>query len=185
MQFIPTELDGVYRIETKEFRDDRGAFVKVFHWGLFEAQGLSFNFKESYYSVSKKNVIRGMHFQIPPQDHAKLVYVTRGVITDVVLDIRRGSPTFGKYVSLDLSDQNQQMVFIPSGFAHGFLSREDSSAVTYLQTTMHSPDHDRGIRVDSFNFDWGVESPILSKRDLAFPAFKEFETPFVYRKNPT
>lgn len=180
MNFIPTKLKGVYRIESQELVDERGAFIKTFNKELFIDQKIFGDWQESYYSISKTNVIRGMHFQIPPKEHAKLVYVTKGIITDVVLDIRQGSPTYGQYIVAELSEKNRQMMYIPAGCAHGFASREDDSSVTYLQTTTHSAEHDRGIRVDSFGMDWGITDPIISKRDQAFPVLQVFTSPFIY-----
>ncbi len=123
-----------------------------------------------------------MHFQIPPAAHVKLVYVTSGIILDVVLDIRKGSPTYGKYISAELSEKNRKMMYIPIGCAHGFLSLKNNSCVIYLQTTMYSKDNDAGIHIDSFGMDWGVSSPIMSTRDQAFPALQEFKTPFKFQK---
>lgn len=178
MKFIPTPLDGLLLIETDIRRDNRGTFVKVFHEDTFLERGLNCTIKESHYSFSKKNVIRGMHYQEPPKDGTKVVYVTDGKILDVILDIRRGSPTYGKYYQVEISATNGKVVYVPSGFAHGYLSLENNSCVTYLHTAMYSPEHDRGIRVDSFNFPWGVKKPILSERDQLFPAFKDFKSPF-------
>jgi dTDP-4-dehydrorhamnose 3,5-epimerase-like enzyme len=101
---------------------------------------------------------------------------------DVILDIRAGSPTYGQYVSVELSSLNHKMTYIPSGFAHGFLSLAENSCVTYLQTTMHAPKHDQGIKFDSFGMSWGVETPIMSKRDLSFPSLVQFKTPFIYKQ---
>jgi dTDP-4-dehydrorhamnose 3,5-epimerase len=178
MNFVQTKLEGVWLIEPREICDDRGAFIKVLHKSTFEQHGLAAVFVESYYSTSKKDVIRGMHFQIPPMDHVKLVYVTHGSILDVVLDIREGSPTYGDYITEELSTKNRRIMYIPKGCAHGFLSLEDDSNVTYLQTTMYAPDQDSGIRVDSFGMKWDVSEPIISVRDQAFSPLADFKTPF-------
>lgn len=183
MKFAKTDLEGVYIIEPKVIGDSRGQFVKTFHEQTFNAHGLRSDFRESFYSTSPKNVIRGMHFQIPPQDHAKLVYVVAGKILDVVLDIRKNSPTYGKNVSVELSDDNKKSIYIPSGFAHGFCVLSDEATVVYMQTTMHSPRHDTGIRWDSFGMDWGIKSPIMSQRDREFSTLKEFESPFGYKES--
>ena len=180
MNIIKTKLLGVYIIEPDVFRDERGAFAKVFHKDTFIKGGMAFGFEESYYSLSKKNVLRGMHFQTPPKDHAKLVYVTAGAITDVVLDIRKGSLTYGQYIARELSDENHIMMYIPTGCAHGFLSLRDDSCVVYMQTSMYAPKHDGGIRIDSFGMEWHVQDPIISQRDQSFPAFQKFKTPFIH-----
>ncbi len=168
-------------IEPNVFTDERGTFVKPYHKETFEKAGLSPHFEESVYSISHKDVIRGMHFQTPPQDHAKLVYVPHGAILDVILDIRKGSPTYGQFESVELSDENYRMVYIPKGFAHGFISLKDNSCTTYLQSTMRSAEHEAGIHINSFGMEWGVENPILSKRDKEFPALETFDTPFIYK----
>jgi dTDP-4-dehydrorhamnose 3,5-epimerase len=123
-----------------------------------------------------------MHFQIPPQDHTKLVYVPHGAVTDVVLDLRKGSPTFGGHIAVELSAENHMMLYIPVGCAHGFISREDGTRVVYLQSTMRSAEHEAGIRFDSFGMDWGVNDPIVSKRDQVFQTLGEFDSPFTFQK---
>lgn len=169
MNIKPSLIQGVYEIENKVFKDQRGGFVKTFNADQFESHGLDVDFKESFYSVSRKNVIRGMHFQLSPYDHSKLVYVTDGEILDVVVDVRPGSDTFGQYVSARLSSENAKSLYMSKGFAHGFLTLSEQATVVYLTTTVHSPEYDTGIRWDSFGFDWlGVEQPIISDRDKAF-----------------
>ena len=120
MNIIPTDFEGLFIIETINFQDNRGSFQKLFNYDLFVENGLRTDFKEFYYSISKKNVIRGMHFQLPPFEHTKLVYVSRGKIRDVVIDIRKQSDTYGKCFSIELDDQKAYCLYIPAGFAHGF-----------------------------------------------------------------
>ncbi|HEY4505498.1 MAG TPA: dTDP-4-dehydrorhamnose 3,5-epimerase [Candidatus Paceibacterota bacterium] len=179
MMITETKLKGVKIIEPDVFSDERGLFVKPFHKDTMKKNGMIGNFEESFYSISNKNVIRGMHFQSPPQDHAKLVYVPRGKILDIVLDIRKRSPTYGQFVEVELSDSNHKMIYIPSGFAHGFISLEDQSCTTYLQSTMRSAEHEGGIHMNSFGMKWNVEKPIISTRDQAFPRLGDFNTPFI------
>lgn len=181
MNIERTKLDGVCVLEPKIFQDLRGQFIKTFNQEAFESERLPFQLAESYYSTSKKNVIRGMHFQIPPMEHTKLVYVTRGRILDAVLDIRHGSPTYGECISVELSERNRKMIYIPIGFAHGFLSLEDDSCVVYCQTSMYSTQHDAGVLFSSFGMDWGTVSPIMSDRDKGFPTLAEYQTPFTYQ----
>lgn len=168
MELINTNLEGVIEVNNRIFEDHRGFFVKTFHEDVFKAAGLEYDFKESFYSISKKNVLRGMHFQTSPADHAKLVYVTQGEVLDVVVDIDQKSETFGQYFSTNLSLENGKSLYIGKGFAHGFLTLSETATVVYLTTTVHSPLHDTGIRWDSFAFDWGIERPILSDRDKNF-----------------
>lgn len=181
MNFIETEIKGVFIIETPAYEDERGSFVKIFNEDIFKNSNLNVTFKESFYSVSNLNVIRGMHFHLPPMDHFKLIYVTDGAILDVVLDLRNESPTYGKYVSLELSSENKKMIFIPNGCAHGFLSLKENTCTVYLQSGVYSKPHDTGIKFNSFNMDWGVENPIISERDKNFVAFKDFISPFNYK----
>ena len=173
MNIKKTTMQGVYIIQPKLFNDNRGKFVKVFHFDFFNKFGLKTDFVESYYSISQKNVIRGMHFQIPPADNEKLVYVPRGWVIDVVLDIRRNSETFGKYINIELSAENGYCVYIPIGCAHGFISLEDNTIVTYLQTSVYNPKCDKGVKYDSFNFKWPCKNPILSERDQNFPTLEK------------
>ena len=175
MNFIKTKLDGVFEIQNSKFEDHRGSFVKTFNKDIFSENGLDYNFKESFYSVSKKNVLRGMHFQLPPHDHAKLVYVVDGDILDVALDIRQESPTYGDFFSTRLSSENAKSLYMAKGFAHGFLTLSKSATVVYLISTVHVPKYDDGIHWDGFGFDWnGVKNPITSNRDSSFNALSEF-----------
>ena len=180
MKIEKTKLPGVYILEPEVSKDNRGIFMKPFNKNLFDQNGLVSNFEENFYSISNKNVIRGMHFQIPPQQYVKIVYVPHGSILDVVLDLRKNSPTYGQHISLELSDKNNKMIYIPTGCAHGFLSLEDNSCTMYLQTKIYSAEYDKGIAVDSFNMDWGITNPILSDRDADFPKLNEFDSPFIY-----
>jgi dTDP-4-dehydrorhamnose 3,5-epimerase len=182
MKFHQTFLKGAYIIEPEPFEDHRGKFVKTYHLNKFKEHQLESDFCESFYSTSKQEVIRGMHFQRPPKDHAKLIYATSGSILDVSLDIRKNSPTYGKFIAIEISEQNCKAIYIPRGFAHGFCSLTDNATVIYLQTTMHSPEHDAGIRFDSFGMEWNVINPILSQRDSSFPKLESFNSPFIYKE---
>jgi len=178
MKFIETEIAGLYLIKPNKFEDSRGTFIKTFHLETLEKHGLKGDFKEGFFSTSKKDVLRGMHFQTPPHDHEKLVYVPNGSILDVVLDIRKDSPTYGKYVSQTLSAENGYIFYVPTGCAHGFLSLEDNTNVTYMQTTMYADGHDGGLNYDSFGFDWNIKNPIITDKDKELVLFSDFETPF-------
>ncbi len=174
MKLISQELQGIYEFEYPRFSDERGGFAKPYHAGSLGEYGLKADFKEFFYSDSHKHVLRGMHFQLPPHDHGKLIFVTSGAVLDVALDVRKTSPTFGQSVSFELSADDQRCIYISSGFAHGFLSLEDNSRINYLVTSLHSPAHDSGVKWDSFNFKWPVTSPLLSPRDEAFLSLDEF-----------
>ncbi len=168
-----TFIHGLKVIHLQEFTDLRGSFIKVFNEDFFARNELETNFRESYYSISAKNVIRGMHFQTPPKEHAKIVYVNQGSILDVILDIRKDSPTFGRHYNIILNTTKPLLVFIPVGCAHGFLSLKDNTMVTYLQSSCYDSTYDKGIKYDSFGMEWEIEKPILSERDLQFPVFAE------------
>lgn len=178
MELIKTPFEGLFVLQTVNFQDNRGGFQKLFNYEFFETNGLDSDFKEIYYSVNKKDVVRGMHFQIPPYDHTKLVHVSRGRILDVVVDIRKNSATFGKCFSIELDDQKGQYLYIPKGFAHGFCSMEDGTIVNYAQTSCYNKECDCGISQNSINFEWPVKNPIVSGRDLTFPSLQEFNSPF-------
>jgi len=180
MKIIEMSIKGLQILEPNVFKDNRGTFVKIFTDDFFKTYGLNLSIKESYYSISHRNVIRGMHFQIPPYDHVKLVYVPFGKILDVVLDLRKESPTYGKYSSIEISSDNGKVLVIPKGLAHGFKSLEDNTNVTYLQTTCYHQEYDFGIKYDSFNFDWNCIDPKISERDKNFIPFDTFHSPFIY-----
>lgn len=179
MEIENTFIPGLKLIHLNEFKDLRGSFIKVFNEEFFTENRLEHNFKESYYSISAKNVIRGMHFQISPFEHMKLVYLNQGKILDVVLDIRKLSPTYRQYFSIKLNTENPILIYIPVGCAHGFLSLEDHTMVTYLQTSCYNNECDKGIKYNSFGMNWGTENPIISERDISFPNFPD--TNFIFQ----
>ena len=178
MKFIGIEGTDLKLIEVFHSKDDRGEFTKIFNADEFERMGIGSDFQESYYTKSAKGVIRGMHFQTPPYGHAKLVHVIAGEIIDVVLDIRKNSQTYGKITEIHLSAQDAKALYIPEGYAHGFRSMQENTIVSYYVTSGYERDNDKGIRWDSIGYEWNETEPILSERDLQFPAFGEFESPF-------
>ena len=178
MEIIKTSFEGLFVLQTANFQDNRGGFQKLFNFDFFKENGLDYDFKEFYYSVNKKNVVRGIHFQTPPFDHTKVVYVSKGKIKDVVVDIRKNSPTYRQYFDIELDDQKGQYLYIPKGFAHGFLSLEEGSIVNYAQTSCYSKDNDCGIDSLSVGYDWGVANVIRSRRDLTFEKLSKFNSPF-------
>jgi len=178
MKITPTPLQGVYIVEQDVFKDKRGAFVITFQRSFFTSLGLECDFCENYYTKSHEDVIRGLHFQTPPHDHAKLVTVIQGTIIDVILDIRRSSPTYGQHVEIELSRENRRSIYIAKGLAHGFGTLSDSAIAYYMVTAEYAPDHDEGIRYDSFGYRWPITTPIVSDRDLSFVPFDHFNSPF-------
>ena len=178
MKLKALDIEGAFLIENFSAQDERGVFIKTFNSETFERNGLKAQFSESYYSISKQNVIRGMHFQTPPHDHEKLVYVTDGEIIDVILDLRLHSPSYKKYAVVELNAR-EHSVYIPRGCAHGFLTLSNEATVIYNVATVYNPGSDHGVRWDSFGYDWtGVTNPVISNRDMAFFPFEEFKSPF-------
>ena len=178
MKILAEPLRGAFLIEARCHEDARGDFVKTYHRSAFFEMGISFTPAESFYSTSRREVIRGMHFQTPPAAHAKVVYCISGRVMDVVLDLRKSSPTYGQAVSHELSRENHRQFFIPIGVAHGFLSLDENSVLVYATDTVHSPSHDAGVRWDSFGFDWETREPLVSPRDAGFPDLTDFVSPF-------
>lgn len=173
-----TTLAGCFVLRAKVREDARGSFTKVYHEGAFRELGLTTEFREEYYSVSKKNVLRGLHFQLPPADHEKLVWCMSGKVLDVVLDLRRASRTYGEHQRFTLTGGSGEMIYIPRGMAHGFLTLSDEAVMMYKVTSVYAPACDAGIRWDTAGVDWGVSSPLLSERDQGFAALEEFSSPF-------
>jgi dTDP-4-dehydrorhamnose 3,5-epimerase len=176
----PSKLADCFELQPKAFDDARGRFVKVFHEQAFAAQGLESHFAEEYYSVSHKNVIRGMHFQLPPMDHVKMVYCVQGEVMDVVVDLRVGSPTYGQHAVFELSAAKANSIYIPKGMAHGFCARSEQAIMVYKVSTVYSPEHDAGILWNSVGIPWPTTDAILSARDQGFPTLEQFESPFRY-----
>jgi dTDP-4-dehydrorhamnose 3,5-epimerase len=175
--FNKTIIDGVLLRKNKVIIDERGSFTKSFVASEFMKYGLCVNFTEEFYSFSKKDVVRGMHFQMPPAAHDKVVYCAMGRVLDVVLDLRRMSTTYKKFLALEVSAAGGEMLYIPKGCAHGFLAIEDSIMVYKLETE-HSPENDTGISWESFGFKWPVKHPTLSGRDLTHIDLDAFRSPF-------
>lgn len=178
MKKTETPFEGLFILETIDFKDNRGCFQKLFNEEFFKENNLESNFKEMYYSVNKKGVVRGMHFQTPPCDHAKLVYVSQGRILDAVVDIRKQSRTYLQHFTIELNSHNGKYLYIPKGFAHGFASLEDGSIVNYAQTSCYAPSHESGILSNSCGIEWPFEKPIISGRDLTFERLSDFKSPF-------
>ena len=173
-----TGLSGCFEVRYNPFRDERGLFQKTYHEEAFRALGLCTDWKEEFISTSRKGVIRGMHFQVPPMQHTKLVICLAGRVLDVALDLREGSATYGVCAGVELSGERSNAMYIPAGFAHGFLALEDGATLLYKVSSLHAPAQDQGLRWDSIGFDWSVTAPILSARDAAFGPLADFQTPF-------
>ena len=185
MQLLETRIDGVALIAPKVLGDERGFFVETFRRSVFEELGIRGEFVQDNQSRSKRGIVRGMHFQIN-RGAAKLVRCGRGAIYDVVVDLRRGSPTFGEWEGFELTDENQHMVYVPAGFGHGFCTLSDLADVMYKQDAYYNDATERGIKYDDpdVGIDWPlpVEELQPSARDASAPLLSEIadELPFVY-----
>jgi dTDP-4-dehydrorhamnose 3,5-epimerase len=180
IHFTESKLPGCFIVQFPIFQDDRGHFVKTIQSSLFKARGLEGDFQECFYTTSFEKVLRGMHFQTPPSDHAKLLYCTAGSIFDVALDLRVGSPTYGKHEVYELSTLASNAVYLPRGIAHGFCVREAPAVMVYHVSSEHDEACDAGIHWNSFGAAWPVDNPIVSHRDSGLCSFKDFESPFKY-----
>lgn len=177
MRFVKTEIPDCYEIIPQILEDYRGKFVKTFHIDNFEKYGLETRFVEEYFSISKRRVLRGMHFQLPPYAHTKLVYCIQGEVLDVLTDLRIGSPTYGKAIKFNLSAEKTNILYIPIGVAHGFYTISEMAVMIYKTSTIYNPAYDAGILWSSCNI-WRDNEPILSERDKIHPHLKDFASPF-------
>lgn len=179
-EFVETVIPGCIELRPKVMEDARGRFVKVFHRGAFAEMGLATEYSEEYYSTSRRGVIRGLHFQLPPWAHAKLVYCVQGRVQDVALDLRAGSPSLGRHALVELSGEAGNMLYLPPGLAHGFCVLSDTATLVYKVTSVYSAAHDAGILWNSAGIPWAEANPILSERDRSHPSLADFASPFVY-----
>ena len=185
MKLITTDIEGVYIIEPRLFEDERGYFFEAYSERKFaELTGIETRFVQDNESRSAKGVVRGLHFQLPPHAQSKLVRVVRGAILDVAVDIRRGSPTFGRHVAVELSEHNHRQLFIPRGFAHGFSVLEGDAIVEYKCDNYYAPEAEGAIRWDdpTLAIDWHTthNEAIVSAKDKLNPIFEECNTLFDY-----
>jgi dTDP-4-dehydrorhamnose 3,5-epimerase len=185
LKFIKTEIPDVYIIEPSVFGDDRGYFLESFNLEKFEENVCPKKFIQDNESKSSKGVLRGLHFQKPPFAQSKLVRCIKGRVLDVALDIRKGSPTYGNHLAVELSGENKRQLFIPRGFAHGFVVLSKSAVFAYKVDNKYAPEYDSGIRYDDqeLNINWGLsEKDIqLSSKDKNLKSFKELNSPFKYQ----
>ena len=175
-------MPGCFQISPQILKDHRGDFIKTLHQEIFENHGLQTHFAEEYYSISRKGVLRGLHFQTPPHEHTKLVYCVAGAVLDAIVDLRLGSPAFGQFAIFELNAEKANMLYIPPGLAHGFYARTENVTMMYKVSTVYSPRHDGGIRWNSANIPWPDDQPILSGRDATFPGLSEFKSPFQFNQ---
>lgn len=182
MNRITTEIPGLLILEPDAFSDERGFFMETYSRDRYREAGIAEDFFQDNLSSSKRGVIRGLHYQAPPFAQGKLVSVLRGRVLDVAVDIRAGSPTYGKYVAVELSGENHKQFWIPAGFAHGFAALEDDTLFAYKCTAPYSKEHDRGIRWNdpAIGIEWGVTDRIVSDKDRAHPLLSEIVQEFTF-----
>lgn len=178
MHIEELNIPGCFQITPKIFKDNRGSFVKTFHAEILIQYGLNIELKEEFYSISKKNVFRGLHFQLPPAAHNKLVYCARGEVKDFLVDLRKKSDSYGKSLAINLSEDNGRILYIPIGVAHGFLSLSENSLMVYKTDYVYSPEEDSGILWSSCDLAMPIQNLIISDRDQSFESILEFKSPF-------
>ena len=185
MTYIETEILGVWIIEPKVFKDARGYFMEAWNKAEFEEHIGKVEFVQDNESCSSKGVLRGLHYQLAPYSQSKLVRVIKGCVLDVAVDLRKGSPTFGKYVAVELSDENKRQFFIPQGFAHGFHVMSEEAVFTYKVDNPYAPTHERGLRFDdpTVGVDWKITEPAilnLSDKDRNAALLQDAEINFEF-----
>ncbi len=180
MELVNTGIEGLWIIKPKVFADARGYFFESYNKELFTKNGLNLNFVQDNQSLSHKGVLRGLHFQNPPFAQGKLVRVITGAVLDVAVDIRKGSPTYGKHVAAELTEENKTMMYIPEGFAHGFLTLRDNTIFSYKCTNFYNKASEDSIKWNDpeIGIKWNFENPLLSEKDISGKDFKDFKSLF-------
>ena len=181
MEVQEFHIKGPLLLSPKIFSDDRGYFTETYKKSTFEALGISQNFYQDNQSLSQKNVLRGLHFQSPPHAQGKLVSVITGKVMDVIVDIRKNSPTYGEHLKVMLDAKEMTFFWVPEGFAHGFFTLENNTIFKYKCTNEYHKDSENGLMWNDpkLNIDWGLtENPIMSEKDLVFQSFENFESKF-------
>ncbi|HSN13943.1 MAG TPA: dTDP-4-dehydrorhamnose 3,5-epimerase family protein [Anaeromyxobacteraceae bacterium] len=180
MRFDRCSIPGCLVVTPVVRRDARGSFVKTFHRATFAEAGVDPVHAEEYFTWSHRGVLRGLHFQVPPADGAKIVCCVAGEVLDAILDVRVGSPTYGKHETFVLSGAELKTLYLPPGIAHGFLARSDEALMHYTVSAAYAPACDTGILWSSAGIAWPVAEPLVSERDRAFPPLAAFSSPFRY-----
>ena len=183
MEVIKSEISGLLEIVPNVFEDDRGYFYESFNKDIYEGIGVNLEFVQDNQSLSHTGVLRGLHFQNPPFAQGKLVRVVTGAVLDVVLDIRKGSPTYGQHHSVELTEENKKLFWVPPGFAHGFKVLRDNTIFSYKCTDVYNKESEGSVRWNDpeLGIDWGdLSSPIMSPKDIEAPLFSELESQFEF-----
>ncbi|TVQ18510.1 MAG: dTDP-4-dehydrorhamnose 3,5-epimerase [Bacteroidetes bacterium] len=180
MKIIETGFKGLFAIEPAVFEDNRGYFFESWNKDKFSKAGLNENFLQDNQSLSGANVLRGLHFQLPPWEQGKLVRVITGAVIDVVVDLRKAEPTFGQHFKYKITAAEKNMLWIPPGFAHGFLTLEENTIFFYKCTQVYNRESETSIAWfdPDLNIDWGTTEPLVSEKDKVAPLFRDFKSPF-------
>jgi dTDP-4-dehydrorhamnose 3,5-epimerase len=180
MEIIETGIEGLKVIKPKVFKDPRGYFFESYNQKIMSDLGLNDNFIQDNQSLSNTGIVRGMHFQSPPHAQAKLVRVIKGAVQDVVIDIRKNSKTYGKHFSIELTEDNFLMLYVPVGFAHGFAPLIDQTIFSYKCSDVYHPESEGGLMWNDseFGIDWAIKDPVLSEKDKNHQPFSLFISPF-------
>ena len=180
MQIVETNIKDLIVIETSVYHDTRGFFLETYNKAAYSKLGINFEFLQDNLSLSKKNVLRGMHLQNPPFDQGKLVRVIKGSVLDVVIDLRKASPTYGQHFKIELNDRNNKALWVPSGFAHGFAALEDNTLFSYKCTNVYNKDSEVSILWNDpeLGIDWEINDPIISEKDQQANLFRHFVSKF-------
>lgn len=180
MKVEKTFIEGLLVLKPAVFEDPRGYFFESYNQKVFEACGLNEDFVQDNQSLSQKGVLRGLHLQKPPYAQGKLVRVIKGAVLDVALDVRKDSLTYGKHFDIELNEQNKTMLWIPAGFAHGFLTLADDTIFYYKCTNYYNKESEASIQWDDAQLaiDWNISNPVLSEKDKSGTPFKDFASPF-------
>jgi dTDP-4-dehydrorhamnose 3,5-epimerase len=186
MKFEQLEIPDLILIHPRVFDDPRGYFFESFNKNAFANSGITEEFVQDNQSLSQPGVLRGMHFQTGDFAQSKLVRVIQGAVLDVAVDLRIGSPTYGKHIAIELNESNKLMLYIPIGFAHGFLTLAENTIFSYKCGNFYNKDSEQGIMWDDpdLNIQWNIDNPLLSEKDKSNESFSSFNSPFLYKSNP-
>jgi dTDP-4-dehydrorhamnose 3,5-epimerase len=182
LEITTTAINGLLILQPKVFTDSRGYFFESFSSAVFEKSGIVADFVQDNQSLSQKGTVRGLHFQADPFAQGKLVRVVQGAVIDVAVDIRKGSPTYGQHVAIELNGSNNTMFWVPPGFAHGFSVLEDNTIFLYKCTNLYNKQSEGGLLWNdpALNINWQVTAPVVSEKDNLLPTLSNFESPFNY-----
>ncbi len=182
--FKKLDIPGLVLIEPRIFTDTRGSFAELYKYPDFQKFGIDKQFLQINRSASRRGVVRGLHYQKEPAAQGKWVGVMSGKIFDVALDLRKGSPHYGKWIGVNLSSEDQKMIYVPAGFAHGFCALSETADVIYYCTQLFSPEHERGVLWNdpALRIEWPVRKPIVSEKDCQYPTLDKADNNFVYRQ---